>query len=272
MSAEATTWAYGVDLLVDAVDPADREYLKMGPKFLLVTLANYADQEHSCFPAMRTLAGKMGCSLTSVKEYLGTLRDVNLVTVEKRRRPNGSQSSSRFYLPVGAWVPRSIRQGSESDLCAAPVDNSPRQGSDSDRGGVGIRPPLNRNLNRDSSSSVPEVTTDAGVDNSEAASGGDGRISTLPTPTTLARFHGHAVSTPDVFASIGEILAPTHLDDEGLLRLADEILAVAPTRVLNPTAYVVKALRNPSTQHEWVARAWAIAGDIHLERAARRAG
>jgi hypothetical protein len=109
------------------------------------------------------------------------------------------------------------------------------------------------------------------VENPEAGSAGDGQESHRPTPTTLARFHGHGISTPDVFASVGEILAPTHLDDEGLLRLADEILGKATARVLNPTAFVVAALRNPASQFEWVARAWVIAGDVHLERAGRKA-
>ena len=59
--------------------------------------------------------------------------------------------------------------------------------------------------------------------------------------------------------------------DEGLDRLASEILAVAPTRVVNPTAYVVRAIRNDLTRPEWIARAWVIAAEIHVARANRRA-
>lgn len=115
---------------------------------------------------------------------------------------------------------------------------------------------------------VTEATTDEPVDNS-AASGRDGRGSPKPTPKNLATLRGHGISTPDIFASVGRILAPTRIDDEGLMRLAIEIVGVSPTNVVNPTAYVVTQIRDSRSQHEWVARAWVIAGEIHLERAAK---
>lgn len=219
------------------------------------------------FPGRQTLADDLGVSKSTVDRGIGELVRRGAITVDERW--DGERQTSNVYTIIAPLPPRTpiasevIHRGRKFE--APPAANLKPSGA------ANLRPheqePEEQELDL-----VPDVTTDGAVENSEAGSAGDGRKSILPTPTTLARFHGHAVSTPDVFASIGEILAPTHLDDEGLLRLADEILSVAPTRVLNPTAYVVKALRNPSTQHEWVARAWAIAGDIHLERAARRAG
>lgn len=119
---------------------------------------------------------------------------------------------------------------------------------------------------------VPDVTTDAPVDKS-AATGGAGRDGRAPAPTpqSLARFRGHGLSTPDVFASVGAILAPTRIDDEGLRILGGEIVDVCPTRVVNPTAYVVKQIRDDRSRNEWVARAWVIAAQVHLKRAAERA-
>lgn len=105
------------------------------------------------------------------------------------------------------------------------------------------------------------------MDKSAAGSAGDGPSApAAPSPRSLASLRGHAVSTPDVFASVGRFLAPTGIDDDGLLRLAAEILAVAPTRVVNPTAYVVRAIRNDNTREEWIARAWMIAADVYLDR------
>lgn len=114
---------------------------------------------------------------------------------------------------------------------------------------------------------VTEVTTDGGVDNSAARSAGDGRVAPNASPKNLAALRGHGISTPDIFASVGEILAPTGIDDEGLLRLAKRIVSVCPSPVVNPTAYVVTQIRDPRSRYEWVAEAWKITGEIHLERA-----
>lgn len=252
MSLYALSWAF-------------EQKLPPNEKIVLLALADCENGETlRCDPKQSYIAEKASVSERQVRAMLVSLEERGLIARTRRGSTAGGRKSDNFWL---ACRPEPV------DNSGLPADSagwvSGRKEGGFRQTAAGIE---NRKEPEETNGSVPEVTTDAAVDNSEAASGGDGRISTLPTPTTLARFHGHAVSTPDVFASTGDILAPTHLDDEGLLRLADEILAVAPARVLNPTAYVVKALRNPSTQFEWVARAWAIAGDIHLERAARRAG
>lgn len=118
---------------------------------------------------------------------------------------------------------------------------------------------------------VPNATTGPARSPKQAGSAGDGRGSIPPSPKSLAAFRGHGISTPDIFASVGDYLVATHIDDEGLQLLAERILAKASTRVVNPTAYVVEALRNPNTRPEWVAEAWDCAAVVHLRRVARKA-
>lgn len=273
MSAEATSWAYKVTTVVVDADGGAVEKLKMGPKFLLVALANYADEEHSAFPSFNTLAERMSCSRTAVITSIEKLEDLGLVIIEKRLRGNGSHSSNRYHLPVDNWAP--LVAGGSTDSAPpptdAPVDNSPGGSTESEPGEYGIRTPLNSHPNQgNQSQSVPNATTDAQRE-PKAGSAGDGQGSPSPTPKNLAGFRGHGISTPDIFASVGEYLAPTHIDAEGLELLATRILAKASTRVVNPTAYVVKALRNPATRPEWVAEAWDCAAVVHLRRVERKA-
>jgi hypothetical protein len=162
-----------------------------------------------------------------------------------------------------------------------PVDNS------SEMGAVGCDPNLNgcnhepNGCNPDCTPPVSTPLTDldqvpnatTGDERSpKTATGSAGRDGQgAPSPKSLRSLRGHGISTPDVFASVGHWLAPTHLDDEGLEILGGEIVRKASVRVLNPTAYVVEAIRNPDTRSEWIARAWVIAGELHLKRATGRA-
>ena len=243
MSLYALSWAFGLTL------PPNE-------KIVLLALADCENDETlQCNPGQKHLAAKASVSERTVRAMLNALEARELLVRERQTAANGGRITDNYRLACRG-------------LTANPAGGVTGKSEGGYRQTVaGIE---NRKEPEDSYGPVSEVTTEGPVDNSEAGSAGDGRGS-IPTPTTLARFHGHAVSTPDVFASVGEILAPTHLDDEGLLRLADEIIRKSPTRVLNPTAYVVTHIRDPRSQFEWVARAWAIAGDLHLERAERKA-
>jgi hypothetical protein len=78
-----------------------------------------------------------------------------------------------------------------------------------------------------------------------------------------------------VFTSVGSWL-PRTFDDAQLAELASEIVAAArPSRVFDPTAYVIRAIRNtvdPSERRRgrWLLRADEIAAE-HAELAARGA-
>ncbi|QTV79455.1 hypothetical protein [Microbacterium sp. NIBRBAC000506063] len=64
----------------------------------------------------------------------------------------------------------------------------------------------------------------------------------------------------DVFAAVGRSL-PSTFDDEQLQILADEILARSASRVLDPTGYVIRALRDRDlvSRGSWLIRAEDIA-------------
>lgn len=243
MSAEATSWAYKIVVVVTSPDEALVERLKMAPKFLLVTLANYADEEHSSFPSFNKLAERMSCSRSTVIEAVKVLEKHGLVVIQKRRRENKSHTSSRYYLPVDNWAPKILDPSPDSGPGAPdqPVDNSPEGSAESGPAPSGFRTPLNRHPNRRDSSygPVPETSHETAVDNS----GGGLDPKNIPNPAAIRATHGHPLQPADVFASVGRIL-PDTFDDEALEQLAAEILAKAATRVLDPTAYVISVIRS----------------------------
>lgn len=129
-----------------------------------------------------------------------------------------------------------------------PVDNSLEMGATgrtlpsdnggdiSQNGGDPDRPPP-VSTPKNSSSPVPAESPETGaVDNR-----GTGPKS--PNPRALSSTHGKPLSPPDVFAAVGRQL-PDTFDDEALEILGAEILAKAASRVLDPTAYVIKTIRS----------------------------
>jgi len=88
MSVKATSWAWDRDL------PTTE-------KFVLVALADYADENNSCFPGHKTLAARIGASVSTVSRALKGLAERGYVVVERRHRTNGSRTSDRYALAVG---------------------------------------------------------------------------------------------------------------------------------------------------------------------------
>lgn len=89
MSNKAITWAYA------------QSALKAGPKFTLVTLADMADQEHSCYPGIDTLADLTGYKATAIRAHVDALIDAGLIITERRHKRNGARTSDRYYLQLG---------------------------------------------------------------------------------------------------------------------------------------------------------------------------
>lgn len=57
-----------------------------GAKFLLLTLANYADANNECFPGVELLAYELECDVRTVKRHLKRLRELGLLEVSERYR------------------------------------------------------------------------------------------------------------------------------------------------------------------------------------------
>lgn len=95
MSFTALHWAWNTQLATTE-------------KFVLVALADMADDEHSCFPGQAMLAGMVGASERTIRRALATLEEEELLTREERRKPGGYKTSDRYFLQVGS-VPKSHR-------------------------------------------------------------------------------------------------------------------------------------------------------------------
>lgn len=65
-------------------------------KFLLIVLANYADDAGKCWPSIETLCNDTGLSRPTVKRTLRKLADRSLI--KKVRRSKGNLQTSNFYL------------------------------------------------------------------------------------------------------------------------------------------------------------------------------
>ncbi len=85
MSNEALTWAFKFPI-------------KAGPKFVLVALADYADEEHSCYPSLSKLHDKTCIAEKTISVHLAALEKVGLLTRSRLRYKDGNWGNYRFKL------------------------------------------------------------------------------------------------------------------------------------------------------------------------------
>jgi len=88
VSITALNWAFDQD-----VRPAGR-------KFVLVALANFADEDATCFPGQRLIAKMTGQSIRAARAHIEVLENAGLISRESRRRADGSLTSDRFRLAL----------------------------------------------------------------------------------------------------------------------------------------------------------------------------
>ena len=84
--------------------------LPAGPTLVMVALADYADEDGTCWPSQERIAARARASERSVRRHLTWLQEQGLVTVEHRWAQRGAGRSTRvssvYRLPVGkAWTP-----------------------------------------------------------------------------------------------------------------------------------------------------------------------
>jgi len=74
-------------------------------KFVLIALAEYADEDGSCYPSQKTIANLTELSVKTVERAIKNLEDQGLLKRERRHRTSdGSRTSDRFYLNVRVSV------------------------------------------------------------------------------------------------------------------------------------------------------------------------
>lgn len=102
MSVQAITWALKQDL-------------PSSPKFVLVALCNYADQDGRCWPGQKALASDTSMSDRSIRTHLKELERRGIIVREQRRRSDGSRTSDYYVInrksfPLEEDQPENIAQ------------------------------------------------------------------------------------------------------------------------------------------------------------------
>lgn len=87
MSARAMAWAW------------DQE-LKIGPKFVLVALADHADGKGTCWPGQQLIAEKCGLSRQTVSEHIRALIAIQLIVEERSKNEKGQAERVRYHLQL----------------------------------------------------------------------------------------------------------------------------------------------------------------------------
>lgn len=90
MSHVATAWAYRQKIRVS------------GRKFVLVALADFADESWSCFPGQERLAGMTGQDVRSVRRHMIELERDGFIERKSRYLANGQRTSDRYQLKAAA--------------------------------------------------------------------------------------------------------------------------------------------------------------------------
>ena len=108
MSVQAITWALGC------------KTEKSSDKFVLLVLANYADQDGFCWPHVGTIAELTLLSVRAIRRCLARL-DGTFLTIEKRRGTFGQQASSHYFLDLNSEiiVQPDVLSPSQGDIVAA---------------------------------------------------------------------------------------------------------------------------------------------------------
>ena len=92
-------------------------------KFVLVVLADAADDQGTCWPRISTVAGKVGVSTRTVQRAVQHLARHKLISVEPRKRSDGSSSSNLYRLRLREGVnlsPPPDKVSSSPDRLAPP--------------------------------------------------------------------------------------------------------------------------------------------------------
>lgn len=87
MSARAMAWAW-------------EQALRIGPKFVLIALADHADGKGICWPGQELIAEKCGLSRQTVSEHVRALISAGLVAEERSKDAKGRAEKVRYHLQL----------------------------------------------------------------------------------------------------------------------------------------------------------------------------
>ena len=94
-------------------------------KFILVILANYADENGSCYPSYRHIAGLIGLkSFKGVQKAIKEFEELGYLTIEHRKLDNGGNTSNRYHLKIGGMVSGNHRVPADGKLGVLKTTNT----------------------------------------------------------------------------------------------------------------------------------------------------
>jgi hypothetical protein len=76
------------------------EMSNINDKFVLLALADYADEDDKCFPSSKTLATKCCLHKRTVQKAIVRLEEAGYITKEERVRKDGSCSSNHYVVSL----------------------------------------------------------------------------------------------------------------------------------------------------------------------------
>jgi biotin operon repressor len=92
MSAKATFWAWA------------QKGMKANHKLVLLSLANYANDDNRCWPSYNTIADETGLSRSSIIRASNELKKNGYIEILHRNNTNGSNTSNVFLLKIQLTV------------------------------------------------------------------------------------------------------------------------------------------------------------------------
>lgn len=138
---------------------AEQRVGDVGTKATLLILANYADENFSCFPGQETIARETEQSVSTVRRQLKRLVGLGLVSREHRYDDAGRRTSDRYYLNLDVTV----------DVTQDKKDTSL---------------PVNLTGSEPAPATTPPVTPEPPVDNSPPSAPADGHYRSNQGSTT----------------------------------------------------------------------------------------
>jgi DNA-binding transcriptional ArsR family regulator len=89
MSFKAMLWAWEQELNPSA-------------KLVLMSLANYTNKEHQCWPGIKLISEEAGVEPRTVRKWIAHLESAGLITRQPQTREDGSRKSNLYQLNLGA--------------------------------------------------------------------------------------------------------------------------------------------------------------------------
>ncbi len=89
---------------MDLMNLAFKTPYKPTPKVILLGLCDNANDQGECYPSLKTLSNKSSVGSSNLNYVLNTLETIGLFSREKRKRENGSNTSTLYRINLSKLV------------------------------------------------------------------------------------------------------------------------------------------------------------------------